>query len=100
MGKDKTIAAFFAGIGGIEEGFHRENAKTVFFCEKDERAKAVLAKHYPGVPIGKRNPYFSKNIRVGFAFPCGREMNFSNIFFSCGLPYSLVVHKLPEPWKA
>lgn len=51
MGKDKTIAAFFAGIGGIEEGFHRENAKTVFFCEKDERAKAVLAKHYPGVPI-------------------------------------------------
>lgn len=51
MGKDKTIAAFFAGIGGIEEGFYRENAKTVFFCEKDERAKAVLAKHYPGVPI-------------------------------------------------
>lgn len=51
MGKAKTIAAFFAGIGGIEEGFHRENAKTVFFCEKDERAKAVLAKHYPGVPI-------------------------------------------------
>ena len=51
MGRNKTIAAFFAGIGGIEEGFHRENAKTVFFCEKDERAKAVLAKHYPGVPI-------------------------------------------------
>jgi DNA (cytosine-5)-methyltransferase 1 len=51
MGKALSIAAFFAGIGGIEEGFHREGMKTVFFCEKDERAKAVLASHYPGVPI-------------------------------------------------
>ena len=51
MAKKLTIAAFFAGIGGIEEGFHREGAKTVFFCEKDERAKAVLKSHYPGVKI-------------------------------------------------
>ena len=51
MGKNLTIAAFFAGISGIEGGFHQEGAHTVFFCEKDERAKAVLASHYAGVPI-------------------------------------------------
>ena len=51
MDKKMTIAAFFAGIGGIEEGFHREGCKTVFFCEKDERAKAVLSYHYPEIPI-------------------------------------------------
>ncbi|WP_049946277.1 DNA cytosine methyltransferase [Butyrivibrio sp. WCD2001] len=49
--KKKTIAGFFAGIGGIEEGFHREGARTVFLCEKDERAKAVLKKHYPRIKI-------------------------------------------------
>lgn len=51
MPKNLTIAAFFAGISGIEEGFHREGAKTVFLCEKDERAKKVLSEHYPDVPI-------------------------------------------------
>ncbi len=51
MGKELSIAAFFAGIGGIEEGFHKEGCKTVFLCEKDERAKAVLSYHYPNVPI-------------------------------------------------
>lgn len=47
MSKELSIAAFFAGIGGIEEGFHSEGCKMVFFCEKDERAKAVLSYHYP-----------------------------------------------------
>lgn len=51
MKKEYTVAAFFAGIGGIEEGFHNAGAKTILFCEKDERAKAVLANHYPNVQI-------------------------------------------------
>lgn len=51
MSNELSIAAFFAGIGGIEEGFHSVGCKTVFFCEKDERAKAVLSYHYPNVPI-------------------------------------------------
>ena len=37
----KTIASFFSGVGGIEEGFHREGCKTVFLCEKDDRARKV-----------------------------------------------------------
>lgn len=51
MKNEYTIAGFFAGVGGIEEGFHREGAETVFLCEKDARGKAVLANHYPGVEI-------------------------------------------------
>lgn len=45
------IAGFFAGVGGIEEGFHREGCETVFLCEKDERAKAVLQKRFPNAEI-------------------------------------------------
>lgn len=51
MSKQLTIAAFFAGIGGIEEGFHANGAKTIFMCEKDERAKTVLKSHYPDAEI-------------------------------------------------
>ncbi|BAL01387.1 putative methyltransferase [Oscillibacter valericigenes Sjm18-20] len=51
MPSSLTIAGFFAGIGGIEEGFHKEGASSVFFCEKDERARTVLQSHFPGVPI-------------------------------------------------
>ena len=47
------IASFFSGIGGIEEGFHRENCETVFFCEKDERPRMVLQSHFPGVVIAE-----------------------------------------------
>lgn len=46
-----SIASFFAGIGGIEEGFHREGAETVFLCEKDERARITLSTHYPNVEL-------------------------------------------------
>ncbi len=48
---EKTIASFFSGVGGIEEGFHREGCSTLFFCEKDERARVVLQTHFPGIQI-------------------------------------------------
>lgn len=51
MPKKLSIAALFSGIGGIEEGFHKEGGETVLFCEKDVRAQAVLRSHYPDVPI-------------------------------------------------
>ena len=53
MSQQLKLAAFFAGIGGIEEGFHKENAETVFFCDKDERSQAVLHKHYPNALFAK-----------------------------------------------
>ena len=51
MPQPLKLAAFFAGIGGIEEGFHKEGAETVFFCDKDERSQAVLRHHYPNAII-------------------------------------------------
>ena len=73
MSKELSIAAFFAGIGGIEEGFHSEGCKTVFFCEKDERAKAVLSYHYPDVPIADDITTVSSIPKVDIVtagFPC------------------------------
>ena len=46
------IAAFFAGIAGIELGFHSHGDNSAFFCEKDNRAQTVLRKHFSNVPIG------------------------------------------------
>lgn len=48
------IAGLFAGIGGIERGFHRAlgNAvETELLCEWWGPAQAVLAAHFPGVEI-------------------------------------------------
>lgn len=46
-----TISGYFAGIAGIEEGFHQFGAKTVEFCEKDPRAQKVLRSHFSDIPI-------------------------------------------------
>lgn len=41
----------FSGIGGFSLGLERAGFETVAFCEIDEYARKVLAKHWPGVPI-------------------------------------------------
>lgn len=48
-----NIADIFSGIGGFSRGFHEVHSqyKTAFFAEKDKYARAVLARHYPEVPI-------------------------------------------------
>jgi DNA (cytosine-5)-methyltransferase 1 len=48
------VAALFAGIGGIELGFHRalgDQVHTELFCEVWEPAKAVLAERFAGVEV-------------------------------------------------
>jgi DNA (cytosine-5)-methyltransferase 1 len=46
------VLSLFAGIGGFDLGLERTGGfKTVAFCEIDEKARAVLCKHWPGVPI-------------------------------------------------
>lgn len=40
----------FAGIGGIELGFHRADHQTVIFSEIDPSAKAVLDARFKGIP--------------------------------------------------
>lgn len=50
-GKKITVGSLFSGIGGIELGLERTGGfKTIWFCENDEYASAVLRKHWPEVP--------------------------------------------------
>ena len=45
------VAAFFAGIGGIEVGLHRAGHATTLMCEWDTSASAVLAARFPSVEL-------------------------------------------------
>lgn len=45
------VIGLFAGIGGIELGLHRAGHKTKLLCEIDEAARAVLAAHFPRIPL-------------------------------------------------
>ncbi|MGW5740215.1 DNA cytosine methyltransferase [Amycolatopsis sp. NPDC003861] len=48
------VAGLFAGIGGIELGFHRalgDRMETVLLCENWEPAKQVLADRFPAVDL-------------------------------------------------
>jgi DNA (cytosine-5)-methyltransferase 1 len=45
------LVGLFAGIGGIELGFHASEHETVLLCENDPSATRVLAKRFPDVPI-------------------------------------------------
>lgn len=45
------VAAFFAGIGGIEAGLHRAGHSTVVMCECDASASAVLSARFPSVKL-------------------------------------------------
>jgi DNA (cytosine-5)-methyltransferase 1 len=46
-----TVAGLFAGIGGLERGFHLAGARTELLCELWEPARTVLQEHFPGVPV-------------------------------------------------
>lgn len=47
--KGLTVAALFAGIGGIELGLHHAGHNTNLFCEIDPHARRVLATRFAGV---------------------------------------------------
>ena len=53
MGCEKfTHLDLFSGIGGFSLGFERTNKiKTVGFCEIDNHAKKILAKHWPSLKL-------------------------------------------------
>ena len=50
-GESLSVAGLFAGIGGIELGLHRAGHESTLLCEIDPGARAVLTRHFPGVPI-------------------------------------------------
>lgn len=45
------VLDLFSGIGGFSLGLERAGMETVAFCEYDEKARMVLRKHWPDVPI-------------------------------------------------
>jgi len=49
--KEFTVLDLFSGIGGFSLGLHWAGMRTTAFCEADPFARAVLARHWPGVPI-------------------------------------------------
>lgn len=45
------VLDLFSGIGGFSLGLERAGMETVAFCEYDEKARLVLKKHWPDVPM-------------------------------------------------
>jgi DNA (cytosine-5)-methyltransferase 1 len=45
------VLDLFSGIGGFSLGLERAGMQTVAFCEIDKKARMVLKKHWPSVPI-------------------------------------------------
>lgn len=46
-----AVAGLFAGIGGLERGFHEQGHRSVLLCDADDRARAVLSNRFPKVRI-------------------------------------------------
>lgn len=44
------VLDLFSGIGGFSLGLERAGMRTVAFCEIEPYCRAVLRKHWPGVP--------------------------------------------------
>ena len=73
------VLDLFSGIGGFSLGLERAGMETVAFCEIDPKARKVLAKHWPHVPVFEdvktlnKGLLDEKNISVDLicgGFPC------------------------------
>jgi DNA (cytosine-5)-methyltransferase 1 len=68
-----AVAGLFAGIGGLEQGFHRHGHETILLCEADPQAREVLSRRFPGVPISEDVRHLKELPRCDVltaGFPC------------------------------
>lgn len=49
--KELSVVGLFAGIGGIERGFHDEGHESILLCEADQVARRVLSHRFQGVEL-------------------------------------------------
>lgn len=67
------IVGLFAGIGGIERGFHASGHETELLCEVDGGAQRVLAANFEGVALAgdiRELRKFPRADLVAAGFPC------------------------------
>lgn len=50
-GRGLKVAGFFAGIGGIELGLSQSGHETLFLCENEPGARAVLQERFREIPL-------------------------------------------------
>jgi DNA (cytosine-5)-methyltransferase 1 len=106
-GNGLRVAGLFAGIGGIEHGFHRSGHSTSLLCEIDPAASAVLEERFPGVPqhrdVAKLRDVGDVDV-ITAGFPCQDLSQAGTTQGLEGDKSSLVVHvfrlldRRPVPW--
>jgi DNA (cytosine-5)-methyltransferase 1 len=68
-----NVISLFTGVGGFDLGLERAGHRIVAQCEADEKARAVLRRHWPDVPIYENvvtyEPTESADLVCG-GFPC------------------------------
>lgn len=67
-----NVLDLFSGIGGFSLGLERAGMRTVAFCEIEPYCRAVLKKHWPGVPCidDVRTDEFPEADVISAGFPC------------------------------
>ncbi|RVA14654.1 DNA (cytosine-5-)-methyltransferase [Mesorhizobium sp. M7A.F.Ca.US.002.01.1.1] len=46
-----AVVGLFAGVGGLEQGFHSHGHRSVLLCDADPRAREILALRFPRVAL-------------------------------------------------
>ena len=75
------VLDLFSGIGGFSLGLERTGMRTVAFCERDEKCRQILRKHWADVPIHEdirkldAKPYSGTIDIICGGDPCQRNSN-------------------------
>lgn len=74
-----NVLDLFSGIGGFSLGLERAGMRTIAFCEVNQFCQAILAKHWPGVPIFGDIRFLSGNEKGRVVYWGGPAREFRDI---------------------